>query len=370
MQRSPQENRPFRAKRRGEIRPHYGMPRLAALAALVVAWATAGCFNVDYGHCRITCSDTDTCPRSLMCIKEPGTDHGLCAQPGMPLCGFEGMDGGSPADAMDAPDVMDENDASDVDRPPFPPEVLCHNGPCLILPEAIRTNLVLLLWPSNLPPVGSTVSVWPDQSGNGNNAEALHPTTLPVVIPNGVHLDPSLGSGFFVFDSPSLDFGSGDFAIIVVAGLSTSATRVSFFRKSDNSDLPASRQVSLGWAVLLPQSAAGSGGEPQGTVNTTTVVPNVGNPQIAQPSVGVYTFRRATDQLEIRFNGTLFGSTELPTPGVSTSNADDVYIGVTNTIGKPADSIEAVIAIRGSVGSTHLEQLESFLRTLFATAAP
>ena len=109
------------------------------------------------------------------------------------------------------------------DAGPVPPEVLCHNGNCLPLPAEVRANMVLLLWPSNLPAVGSPVDVWPDQSGQGNDAHALYPTALPHVIPNGVQLDASQrGSGFVVFNSPSLDFGSGDFAVIVVAGLSSS----------------------------------------------------------------------------------------------------------------------------------------------------
>ena len=86
--------------------------------------------------------------------------------------------------------------------------------------------------------------------------------------------------------------------------------------------------------------------------------------------MGVYTLWRATDRLEIHYNGVIFGRTNLSTPGESTSNAADVYIGVTNVIGFPVDSIEAVIAIRGSIGSTHLEQLEGFLLTLFATSTP
>ena len=56
----------------------------------------------------------------------------------------------------------------------------------------------------------------------------------PHVIPNGVQLDPtSWAAASSSVNSPSLDFGSGDFAIIVVAGLASSTTPVTFFQKSD-----------------------------------------------------------------------------------------------------------------------------------------
>src|SRR6185312_11957437 len=68
----------------------------------------------------------------------------------------------------------------------LPPQMLCHNGSCFPLSDTLRANLVLLLWPSNLPPVGSPVSIWSDQSGKGNDAYALYPSAPPQVIPDGV----------------------------------------------------------------------------------------------------------------------------------------------------------------------------------------
>jgi hypothetical protein len=288
-------------------------------------------------------------------MKDPERSYGLCAEPGSEAC-FAAMDGG--ADATDTSDAMDGGDG------PFPPEMLCHRGNCLPLPQAIRSQLVLLLWPSNLPPVGSTVSVWADQSGQGNDATALYPSALPQVIRDGVHLDPNqLGGGFHVANKPSLDFGSGDFAIVVVAGLSSSATPVGFFRKSDGARMD-SRQISLDWV-----RTTSSDGEPQGAVNGAIVVPNAGIPQFQQPSVGAYTLQRSTDHIELHLDGTVLGSNDVPA-GASTTNASDVFVGVQSAVGSPADSIEAVLAIRGSVGSSDLNQLESFLRTLFVLGAP
>jgi hypothetical protein len=374
MQRSPPENRRFRAKRRVEIRPHYGMPRFAALAALAVIWATAGCFNPRYVDCRITCSDLEKCPSGLMCVLDPEKDYGRCAEPGTTVCPSPNHDAGPDSDAIDSSDAIDRSevgdpiDGSDADTDTFPPKVLCHNGTCLNLPEAIRTNLVLLLWPSNLPPVGSTVAVWPDQSGNGNHAEALYPrdpTALPEVIPNGVHLNANRpGGGFVVVNKPSLDFGSGDFVIIVVAGPSSSVTPVTFFRKSDGAH-ENPREIFLDWV-----SSSSSTGQPRGSVNGTSVVPSGAIPQFPQLSVAAYTLQRSIDHLELSRNGAVIGSRDLAPAGASTSNAADIYLGVTGFVGTPADSIAAVFAIRGSVGSSDLDQLDRFLLTLFATVDP
>ena len=266
------------------------------------------------------------------------------------MCPSDSPDAGS--DAMDGGSDGDGSDGSG------PPTVLCHNGSCLPLPPTIRANLVLLLWPSNLPSIGSPVSVWADQSGQGNDAHALYPSALPHVIPDGVKLDPTqLGSGFVVANSPSLDFGSGDFAIIAVAGLSSSATRVSLFQKSDGVR-ENSRQISIDWAL-----SSSDMGRPQGTVNDTVVVTDR---VVPQPSVGAYALQRASNRIELHLNGSVLGGADLP-QGISTTNAANVYVGVTNLLGSPADSIEAVIAIRGPIGASDLNDLESFLRTLFAT---
>ncbi|MES1206938.1 MAG: hypothetical protein ABUS79_13460 [Pseudomonadota bacterium] len=312
----------------------------------------SGCFEVKYGDCRVTCTVEQGCPANLTCLVEQGA--GLCAPPGTTTC--------HPQQHLDA--ATDRADAGEAGLEAEagaagPPLMLCHNGSCLTLPETIRKNLVLLLWPSNLPALGSPVSVWADQSGQGNDAHALYPTAPPHVIPNGVQLDSTqLGSGFVVANSPSLDFGPGDFAVIVAAGLSSSASPVSFFRKSDGARTN-SRQISIDW--VLSTSIAG---QPQGAVNDTLIFTTA---NIAQPSVGAYTLQRATNHVELHLNGAVLGSSDLPAGG-STTNAADAFVGVRNMFGSPADSIEAVIAIRGSVGSSDLNAVESFLKTLFARA--
>ena len=85
-----------------------------------------------------------------------------------------------------------------------------------------------------------------------------------------------------------------------------------------------------------------------------------------QPSVGAYALYRVAGHLELHLNGTVLANTDLSDPNQSTSNSEDVYVGVNDINGLPADSIEAVIAIRGSIDSMLLNQLERFLSMAFS----
>ena len=75
--------------------PHYGMPlgmpasgtpTLGALAGLGVIWAISGCFNVNYGNCRITCDTDEDCPGSLTCVGTTGTGDASAPSRNDDLC--------------------------------------------------------------------------------------------------------------------------------------------------------------------------------------------------------------------------------------------------------------------------------------------
>ena len=329
-----------------------GSVALTGLAALL---ALAGCFQLSPKSCEVLCMPDQGCPGDLVCMPQAGFSYGLCASPGGSCPPLIPEDAGTP--------LSDAGSTSDADAGgPLPPKMLCHDGACFTLPDAVRANLVLLLWPSNLPPVGSTVSVWTDQSGQGNDAHALLPSALPRVIPDGVQLDSTQdGSGFVAVNSPSLDFGSGDFAVIVVGGLPSTAPPVSLFRQSDG-NRTNSRQIAIQWTRSTPVT-----GRPEGQVDDSTIL---GTTDISPPPVAAYGLVRSTDHIELHLNGAVVGSADLPTPGLSTSSPQDLYLGVGSTVGSPADSIEAVIAIRGAITSATLDDLEVFLRTVFVRSTP
>ena len=332
------------------------MSRSAAPAGLVALFALAGCFRLDAPSCRVTCTAAEGCPGDLVCLIPSGMPQGLCATPETSMC--------NPPQVADSGTAAVDSGTNDAEAGRSgAPNMICHNGSCFTLPDAVRSNLVLLLWPSTLPPtVGSNVPVWPDLSGQGNDAHALNPADLPTVIPDGVHLDSTqYGTGFFVHNNPSVDFGSTDFAVIIVSGLSSGGTFVRLVGKSDGARTN-SRQITIDWVVSAPAT-----GRPQGNVDDTSISATT---DLAQPSVATYTLYRALGHVELHANGVVVGSADLPTPDLSTSNADDLYLGVGSTAATSADSIEAVIAVRGSIGSTDLNNLEDYLRAVFGTTAP
>jgi len=84
-----------------------------------------------------------------------------------------------------------------------------------------------------------------------------------------------------------------------------------------------------------------------------------------QPSVAVYSVQRVGDYAELRLNGKMLVGTDLP-PGTSTTNSEGTYLGVGSLEGAPADTLRAVMVLRGTAPAADLTALESFLRTQFA----
>jgi hypothetical protein len=312
----------------------------AALPGLAALLALTGCFQVNLGDCRITCNNDNDCPSDSTCHGSQPGGPGLCASSAVSTCNTSGIDaGGSDGDAGGS----------------LPPRMLCHGSvPCFPLPDAVRANIVLLLWPDNLPAVGSPVQIWHDESGYGNDAQALYMTAPPHATANGVQLDKTqIGSGLKVEDSSSLDLGSGDFAVIVVAGLSSGQT-TTLFSKSDGARTD-SRQVELQWHQDIDTM-----GWPTASVDDALLVSEM---EWSVPSFGVHCVRRRADHVELRLNKSVLKSADL-SPGTSTTNSENVWLGTASLSAYTVDSIGAVIILRGPVADDDLESLESFLSVL------
>jgi len=305
------------------------MSRSAALPGLAALLALTGCFQINAESCRLICTPEVGCPNDMTCGSQ-----GLCVTPGVEMC---------------AP--LPNGDAG-------PPATLTHNGMSFTLPAAVAANMVLLLWPDYLDaPVGSPVTVWRDESGHRNDAQATYPTTAPPhVIADGVQLDPSqVGSGFEVVNSPSLDLGSGDFAVMVVAGLLAKVNPITLFSKSD-SVVTNSRKTVIRYYPSSPST-----GTPQGFVDDTQIFSGT---DTTQPSVGVYGLRRVADHVDLRLNAGVLMGADLPA-GASTTNSEDLYLGTADLETYTADSLEAVIILKGPVTDNDLNDLESYLTAVF-----
>jgi len=269
------------------------------------------------------------------------------------------------SDARDASDATDATDATDAPPPgPCPndptsaPSRFCQGGHCLDLSSAMQKGLSLWLDPTNLGPVGTTATIWCDQSGHMNDAYNFDVDSLPQVIPGGLMLPYGTDdAGFVVGNDPSIDFGADDFLILVVAGITHGADGKGIFLKYDG-QTTFSKQVTLQW-LLVDQI----GFRVTGQINDTTGISSMATD--AGP-IRLYGLRRAADQMEIRINGQIVDSTPLVTSGASTMNDGYVFIGE-ESFGDsaPVDTLHAAVVIRGSLAPNDVGTLETYLMTAF-----
>jgi hypothetical protein len=112
-------------------------------------------------------------------------------------------------------------------------------------------------------------------------------------------------------------------------------------------------------------SAASEGVRPQGRVNDATITAVA---DVAVSLANTYALRRSGAHLELRVNGVVLGSSDLSPADQSTSNAEDILLGVVSQSAPTGiDTIQAVFLVRGSVGSTALEPVEQYLQQTFPT---
>jgi hypothetical protein len=312
-----------------------GMHAGAASIGILALFLSGACFSPVFdAGCTIKCDPANRrCPGDLQCIQND-RDEPVCAAPGATAC--------RPSDAP-------------------PPNVLCREGSCITLPVAIRDGLVLLLWPTALPLPDMPVPVWPDLSGHRNDARATLITDPPVAIAaGGVRFSAKLGAGLEVLDAPSLSFQADDLAVIVVAGIDK-ATPVTLLRKSDQ-DASMPRQVSLDWAFVSDLHAQRA----QAAFNATVVTSSL---DMVPPVRAVYVVWRRSEHLELRIDGSVFGTADLPAASDSVTASENLFIGIPSEFGLPIDTVNAVLVVRGLIDIQDLVALEDFLRP-FTQAPP
>ena len=163
-------------------------------------------------------------------------------------------------------------------------------------------------------------------------------------------------AGFVVGNGPDIDLGADDFLLLIVAGISHSTEAKTFFRKSDSLAFP--KQAALEWLFYNPD-----GFRLTGEINETTVVSNVATD--AGP-MRLYGLRRVSERAEIRVNGQIVGSLPLATPGASTQNDSDLFIGIVGYfVPTPVDTLHAAIVVRGALDSADVGRLEAYLMQAF-----
>jgi hypothetical protein len=242
--------------------------------------------------------------------------------------------------------------------------MFCQGTSCHPISDAIRSGLALWLDSSNLGPVGSRVSTWCDQSGKANHAIADNTDALPQVILQGVTFAYGMrNAAFYVPDSPAIDLGADDFLVLVVGGISRDQEAKSLFRKYELVG-GAPKQVALEWLF----QGESIGYRLVGLLNETSLVSGIATPTNLVVPERLYALRRSGDQVELRINGQIVSKVpSLGTPGASTRNEGDLYIGEWGNYNNvPIETLSAVVVVRGTTSDHDVGELEADLIEAFA----
>lgn len=227
----------------------------------------------------------------------------------------------------------------------------------------------------------SAVSLWADQTSNHNDANggqgggAHQPTINATAINNLPAVEFALPQNFNdpsqylqITDSASLEFGTGDFAIFMVAEYTNTTQnggQGTFYNKVAGNTLPSGPQLY---------------GNGQGTTTTVAVVrarininDNV-NSTAANYNDGKYHrigIRRTGGTLEVWTDGTSTSVTPDAGGNVDVSaSGSDAFIGasvVGNQVAiRLAGGIAEVIGVKGSIASGDVTNLDGYFKTKYA----
>jgi hypothetical protein len=242
---------------------------------------------------------------------------------------------------------------------------LCYEGDCVDVSTGTTQQIALWLDPSTLPAVGATVSTWADRSGNHNDANTFNTVNPPVVIDRGLALlhYPSgpgtspVGGGLLVGNSPTLDLGTDDFTILVVADLSSGYGPL--FSKANGQRGDARRDITLSAG---PGMVLGEINSLEPLVQATNPGPRNTRTEIVQAR-HLLVMRRVQSTLELRTDGVLQDSYTDPKVGLTTSNDSEVQVGgyAVDFDGSAVAGMSALMVIRGSLTTADLETLEQLL---------
>jgi hypothetical protein len=228
---------------------------------------------------------------------------------------------------------------------------------------------------------GGTIFVWADQSGYGNNAVGVGTPTvvsaalggMPVVRFNGT------SNYLIVADSPSLEFGTGDFLVAEVAQ-HTTPTDAGYgygflFSKQNQAQSPFAgptliANTSEGTSGIEAQVAYGTGSVFSGSTGYNTGTPfYVTMHRFAVTSDAGADAALATLDLRIggvdAGSGTGVGYADNVSAGDGGAGSWPLYIGGNNQDQDMRGDIAEVIAIKGTVDDANLASLEAYLKSKY-----
>jgi hypothetical protein len=248
---------------------------------------------------------------------------------------------------------------------------VCSAGACQLTPAALDGLVVWLDAAAGVTTeaVGG-VSRWQDQSPSHNDAVQGVSASQPVVTPNAANGRPiiTFGAARNVFlripDHPTLQWGSGDFTVLLVARGLNAPPDVNYgalFHKQAQTFPFVGPSLWLDFPFPTPATALG-------------VQLSYGIVYVVSKQVGINDgrlrllgMRRSGRKLEARIDGVLSGVTGNADIDVSVPG-NDVFIGshgIDPSIQQLDGGIAEVVAVRGPLADVDLARLEAFLKTKY-----
>ncbi len=265
----------------------------------------------------------------------------------------------APVDALPAPDtgIADSNVADTADAtPPWTPASL--NG----LSAWFDGN-------KDVSVANGTVQNWKDQSSNNNNAFNLTPANQPTTVGNVVNgrsvirFDGAGKQWLNVFDAATLQFGTGDFAIVEVMAYtnvasSSGTTGYGALWVKTQPQAPYTGAAMFGNDPTVPSSAIRTQLKLGLSVNSSKTGYNDG-------SFHIVGMRRTGTTLEARGDGTS-NTTANASTDVS-AVASDIWIGGRgNGAQALKGDIAEIVVVKGTLSDPNLATLEGYLKAKYA----
>jgi hypothetical protein len=215
----------------------------------------------------------------------------------------------------------------------------------------------------------SKVSTWMDRSNRNNNAgqsvAALQPSLVTGVV-NGLPVIRFANTALQVTDSATLQWGTDDFALLVVAGYknaTTSGLGYGMFVAKQETPYPYAGPALWGnYTAPSLNTVIGLQADSSGTrYAISTAAKNDG-------VIRLYTGRRVGTSLEVRVNGTAQGTATATSVNVSAPGRPLFIGGVpgTTTVSQALDGdIAEIVAVHGALSDAELTQLETYLKAKY-----
>jgi len=309
---------------------------------------------------KISCRTTDDCGGGNVCVSSrcvPRDDGG-------PVDG----DASTMGDSREMASPADEPDATEVTEPPTDGPTAISDGPAERSDgPALISQPQAVLWLDAAKGFSVTGSppgaLWLDQSGNDNHARQDIAASIPAFTPDAAGGLPAItfrGQTTFlkVDDSPSLRFGTGDYAAAVVARSNNPSgeTFPLFFEKVDSADHgPA---LYLHAFIEKPGGQAGAGDDLNVAVTSSR--------RYNDGQLHLFLMRRAGTIMSLRIDGETIGWVAESPPFNLDAPGTPLLIGGTGAVANfggqtLAGDIAELIAMRGPVGDEQLLALEAAL---------